>query len=110
MTGEWNGFASTPDPAAAPPTAPCRAGIAGRREPTGVALAIVGAALLGVLLLCSGCGDRVPADRTSASEAKLAALREQTARAWAPVQEQVLVALADLKESHQELRREIAQS
>ena len=49
-------------------------------------------------------------DVTASLEAKLAALRAQTAQAWAAMQEQVVVALVDLKQSYQEIRREMAQS
>ena len=49
-------------------------------------------------------------EKWNAAEAKLAALRAQSEQTWAAMQEQVLVALADLKESYRELRRELAQS
>jgi hypothetical protein len=48
-------------------------------------------------------------EKWSVAEAKLAALRTQSAQAWAAMEEQVLVALADLKESYQELRRQMMQ-
>jgi hypothetical protein len=45
-----------------------------------------------------------------AAEAELSALRAESARTWADMKEQVLAALADLKQSYQELRREMTQS
>jgi len=48
-------------------------------------------------------------EKWNVAEAKLAALRAEGAQAWAAMQQQVLIALADLKESYQELRRELAQ-
>ena len=53
---------------------------------------------------------RLLEEKWSVAEAKLAALRAQTAQAWAAMQEQVVVALVDLKQSYQEIRREMAQS
>ena len=52
---------------------------------------------------------RLLEEKWSVAEAKLAALRTQSAQAWAAMQEQVLVALTDLKESYQELRRQMMQ-
>ncbi len=49
-------------------------------------------------------------EKWSVAEAKLAALRAESQQAWAAMQEQVQVALVDLKESYQEIRREMAQS
>jgi parvulin-like peptidyl-prolyl isomerase len=48
-------------------------------------------------------------EKWNAAEAKLAALRAEGAQTWDAMKEQVLVALADLKKSYQEVRREITE-
>jgi hypothetical protein len=40
----------------------------------------------------------------------VAALRAQSAEAWADMKQQVLAALADLKASYQEVRRDMAEA
>jgi hypothetical protein len=49
-------------------------------------------------------------EKWHAAEAKLAALRAESAQTWAGMKEQVLAALADLRQTYQELRRELTQS
>jgi gas vesicle protein len=49
-------------------------------------------------------------EKWRAAEATLTALRMESAQTWAGMKEQVLAALADLRQSYQELRREMAQS
>jgi len=49
-------------------------------------------------------------DKWRAAEATLTALRAESAETWAGMKEQVLAALADLKQSYQQLRREMTQS
>ena len=46
-------------------------------------------------------------EKWNAADAKVAALRAESAEAWAEMKQQVLAALADLKESYQEVRREM---
>jgi hypothetical protein len=49
-------------------------------------------------------------EKWHAAEAKLTALRVESAETWAGMKEQVLAALADLKQTYQEVRRELTQS
>lgn len=49
-------------------------------------------------------------EKWRAAEATLTALRAESAETWAGMKEQVLAALADLKQSYRELRREMTQS
>jgi hypothetical protein len=49
-------------------------------------------------------------EKWRAVDAKLSALRAESARTWVDMREQVLAALADLRQSYQDLRREMTQS
>jgi hypothetical protein len=49
-------------------------------------------------------------EKWNTADAKLAALRVESAQAWAAMKEQVLAALTDLKHSYQEVRRDMTQS
>jgi DNA repair exonuclease SbcCD ATPase subunit len=49
-------------------------------------------------------------EKWNTADAKLAALRAEGAQAWAAMKEQVLAALTDLKQSYQEVRRDMTQS
>jgi hypothetical protein len=48
-------------------------------------------------------------EKWNAADAMVAALRAESAEAWADMKQQVLAALADLKASYQEVRRDMAQ-